>query len=410
MTKLRILRPIWLRRRTPSRRYRPLRTAIDVDVVIVGGGITGAAVAYQFSRAGIAVAVLERQRVALGSTAASTALLMREPDKDFGELADRYGRRAAKRIWQLSSRATTDFVRTLKRLHVRCDLTRRDSVYFTTKRRTAEKLRREFRDRRRAGIACRWLDPPVLKRATGIDGRGAIRTSGNAQLDPRLACLGLLRAAEKYGARIFERSRVTRIRHDRDGVIVSTDHGRVRARQVVVATGYATPEFKPLAGRFRLFHTYVAVTRRLAGAARRRVGLRDVMLWDTERPYYYARWTRDCRLMLGGADTPRLPPARRRAAVMKGVERVRRRFETIYPALAAVATDSAWEGLFAMTPDGLPYIGPHRRYPHHLFALGYGGNGMTFGFLAAKLLLEQYRGVDSADHRLFSFARARSSD
>ena len=49
---------------------------------------------------------------------------------------------------------------------------------------------------------------------------------------------------------------------------------------------------------------------------------------------------------------------------------------------------SAWEGLFATTPDGLPYIGPHRRYPRHLFALGYGGNGMTFGFLAARLLLD----------------------
>jgi len=60
-----------------------------------------------------------------------------------------------------------------------------------------------------------------------------------------------------------------------------------------------------------------------------------------------------------------------------------------------------------MTPDGLPYVGPHRRYPKHLFALGYGGNGMTFGFLASKLLLEQYRGICSTDHDLFAFGRPR---
>ncbi len=60
-----------------------------------------------------------------------------------------------------------------------------------------------------------------------------------------------------------------------------------------------------------------------------------------------------------------------------------------------------------MTPDSLPYIGPHRLYPGHLFALGYGGNGMTFGALAARMLLEQWQGIRSPDHRLFRFGRLR---
>jgi glycine/D-amino acid oxidase-like deaminating enzyme len=84
---------------------------------------------------------------------------------------------------------------------------------------------------------------------------------------------------------------------------------------------------------------------------------------------------------------------------------VHEHFLGLYPALADVPLHYAWEGLFATTPDGLPYIGPHRRYPHHLFALGYGGNGMTFGFLAARLLLDWYRGDRSNDHRLFAFTR-----
>jgi hypothetical protein len=59
--------------------------------------------------------------------------------------------------------------------------------------------------------------------------------------------------------------------------------------------------------------------------------------------------------------------------------------------MSDIDTEFAWEGLFAMTPDTLPYIGPHRRYPRQWFVLGYGGNGMTFGFLAARLLLERWR-------------------
>jgi glycine/D-amino acid oxidase-like deaminating enzyme len=72
-----------------------------------------------------------------------------------------------------------------------------------------------------------------------------------------------------------------------------------------------------------------------------------------------------------------------------------------------VETPLAWEGLFAMTPDSLPYLGPHRRYPRHWFALGYSGNGMTFGFLAARLFLERWEDRVSRDHALFEFGRMR---
>ena len=70
-----------------------------------------------------------------------------------------------------------------------------------------------------------------------------------------------------------------------------------------------------------------------------------------------------------------------------------------------IPIEHAWEGRFANTPDTLPYVGPHRRYPGHAFALGYGGNGMTFGSLAGRLLVEQFRGVASKDHALFAFDR-----
>jgi len=181
----------------------------------------------------------------------------------------------------------------------------------------------------------------------------------------------------------------------------------VLADTVVVATGYATAEFKPLLARFRMRHTYVLVTERLPLRVRREIGLSDVMLWDTDRPYHYARWTTDHRLMLGGGDRPQARGRLRRRAFREGTHDVREYFGRLYPALVDVAFDYAWEGLFAITPDGLPYIGPHRRYPGHLFALGYGGNGMTFSFLAASLIRDRLKGRLSKDHDLFAFGRLR---
>jgi len=391
--------------RAAIRRYPTHRGDLTVDVAIVGGGVTGAAAAWQFTAAGVEVALLEADRIAGGSTAASTALLMQEPDKDFHELAERFGSRAARRIWTLSREATREFIRTLKRLAIACDLVECDSVYFATSVAAMERLRREFRHRTRAGFAGAWLDERALWRVTGIRAHAGIRTGGNARVEPRKACAGLVRAAERRGAHIFERSRVVGIERTRRGVLVKTPRGVVRASSVVIATGYATPEFKPLAGRFRMLHTYVVATEPIRAATARALGLHDVMLWDTDRPYHYIRWTRDRRLMFGGGDQPQLPPARRRAEVVSSESDLREYAGRLYPAIRSVESAYAWEGLFAMTPDGLPYIGRHRRYPRHLFALGYGGNGMTFGFLAARLLVAEHLGKKPRDLKLFAFDR-----
>jgi glycine/D-amino acid oxidase-like deaminating enzyme len=270
-------------------------------------------------------------------------------------------------------------------------------------------LRGECRRRRQAGFSAEWVSPASLLSETGIAGRGAIRSTGNAQLDPYKACVGLLRRAVHDGARIFEQSAVRRIEATRGGVSVRTAKGAIAARCVIIATGFATPAFRPLTGRFRMKHTYVLATRPIAKRERAALGLGDVLLWEASNPYHYARWTSDHRLLLGGNDRPVVTPGRRRRAFTRGTRELRDYFNRLLPALKEIEIEFAWEGLFAMTPDGLPYIGAHRRYPHHLFALGYGGNGMTFGFLAARLLLDAFQNVKNDDLDLFAFNRHRAT-
>jgi glycine/D-amino acid oxidase-like deaminating enzyme len=156
-----------------------------------------------------------------------------------------------------------------------------------------------------------------------------------------------------------------------------------------------------------MYRTNVLATEPIGARDRRELGLSDVMVWDADRPYHYARWTREHRLLLGGGDRLVRPGTRRRQQFATAIDELRAYFEMRHPAVAAINTECAWEGLFATTPDTLPYIGPHRLYPRHWFALGYGGNGMTFGFLAARLLLERWQGARSGDHALFEFGRVR---
>ena len=406
--RLRSGEPIWLvRKATRPPKYPSLSGSHDADVVIVGGGITGAAIAHLLAEAGVRVILLEAGRVGRGSTAASSALLMQETDETLVALQERYGRARANRIWTLSHEATRNLIGTLRRLRVPVE--ERETVYYTTSSDAAAALHQECDRRRRGGFSATWMSPSALLSVTGVEGAGAIRSHGNAQCDPYRACLALLEAASRNGAGIFERGRAVRVERTRAGVTIRTSRGRVSASRVIIATGYATRDFKPLAGRFEMKHTYVLATRPVAGRQRRTIGLGNVLLWDTERPYHYVRWTNDGRLLLGGGDRPLVPPARRRRAFAEGTMQLHEEFQQLLPALKDIPLARAWEGLFAMTPDGLPYIGTHRHYPRHLFALGYGGNGMTFGFLAARLLLDIVRGNPNPDIDLFAFNRFRRS-
>jgi glycine/D-amino acid oxidase-like deaminating enzyme len=405
MARLRVGHSYWLdaaRGRAP--RLKPLRGRHEADVAIVGGGLTGCATALLFARAGARVILVESKRIGHGSTAASTALLMQEPDVDLTDLARRYGAATAGRIWACSRGAVASLRRTLASLGVR-SLHGLPSLYYAAEAADARALRKEATLRHRRGLPGRWLDRARVPGVAGFGAAGAILTPGNAQVDPFEACAALARGARAAGALLYERSPVTRVVRTGNGVTVRLASGEINAEWAIVATGYATPEFKPLAGRFRMVNTYVIATPRLSAATRRALGLGDVMVWDTARPYHYLRWTPDHRLLFGGLDRPRLPRAIRPAALRAKGEQLTSDLIELYPALEGLEPEFAWEGLFATTPDGLPYVGPHRRYPRHLFALGYGGNGMTFGYLAAQALVRFAQGRPNPDDELFRFDR-----
>ena len=132
---LRIGRPLGLTDgATLKRRYPALSGRHETSVAIVGGGMTGALVAHTFASAGIATTLLEAAAVGSGSTAASSALLLQEPDLELTELEKRYGSRASRRIWQLSVESVQQLVALLRRLRIRCDLKTGNAVYYARTR------------------------------------------------------------------------------------------------------------------------------------------------------------------------------------------------------------------------------------------------------------------------------------
>jgi glycine/D-amino acid oxidase-like deaminating enzyme len=176
---------------------------------------------------------------------------------------------------------------------------------------------------------------------------------------------------------------------------------RVRARHVVFATGYETPEFLrdiPV----KLKSTYAIAARVTGGSG---LGIHDLpLLWETGTPYFYARTDGPGRLIAGGEDDDFADPEARDARIPEKAAAIARKLARLVPGVA-FEVDCAWAGTFAETPDSLPFIGPHPQFPGGLFALGYGGNGITFGLIAARILRDRILGRENPDAEMFRFDR-----
>ena len=125
---------------------------------------------------------------------------------------------------------------------------------------------------------------------------------------------------------------------------------------------------------------------------------------ETSIPYLYLRTTKDQRIMAGGKDVPFSSAIKRDKLLNTKTKQLEKAFGKLFPQLK-FKTDFSWGGRFASTKDGLPYIGSIRQRPHTYFALGYGGNGITFSVIAAAIIKDILTGKKNEDAAIFKFDR-----
>jgi glycine/D-amino acid oxidase-like deaminating enzyme len=70
-----------------------------------------------------------------------------------------------------------------------------------------------------------------------------------------------------------------------------------------------------------------------------------------------------------------------------------------------IKKEFAWSGVFAKTKDSLPFIGSYQKTPRTFYALGFGGNGITFSLVAAEIITDLLLGKKNKNADIFSFSR-----
>jgi glycine/D-amino acid oxidase-like deaminating enzyme len=399
--------PLWSDRFPKSRRtpYPRLRGQHPTRIVIVGGGLTGCSCALTFAAAGIDAILVEAKSIGSGQVSGGLGLLREGFAGSFQEAASNHGLRITRAVWDGMRRGSLDFAAALRRYAIKCDLAPQDVITIAPSTPQGGRLlRREFEARHDAGIEGSWMTPAALARETALESPGGIRTHGQV-FDPYRACVGLAGAAAARGAQIFEHSPVTRIRASKRAVEVSTDRATIAADVVVVATGAPIKDLRPLRRHLRADQVYGVVTEPLNAAMRRQVGRRAALIEDVGEPGRAVRWLSDDRAMVYGGRQAELAERAREKALTQRTGQLMYEFSLLYPPISGLQPERSWDAVDYDTSDGLPFLGPHRNFPQHLFAFGSSRHGAGVAWLAARVALRHVQGEPAKADQALGFSR-----
>lgn len=400
--KLKSNEPFWLVKNGILNSYPSLREDISVDILIVGGGITGSLIAHQCIKDGYKTALIDRREIANGSTSATTSMLQYEIDVKLFELIDLIGEKAAVASYKACYKSIDDLSTIVKTVKSDCGFVKKDSLYYAAFKKDVPNLKKEFEARKKYDFDVKWLEPKKIEVQFGIKtSHGGILSSQGGSIDAFKLAHDILAYNHQKGLEIYDKNDIEIVNYSKNGVEITTEYGsKIKAKKIIYCNGFESVEL--IKDEFvNLLSTYAMV-----GEINEdnQAKLKDTLFWNTAEPYIYMRTTDDGRLLIGGEDEDFVNPEKRDKLIPKKSEKLKKYLKKILPDYD-FRIDFNWAGTFGETKDGLPYIGKHPEFENTLFVLGFGGNGITFSVIGMELISELLKGNSPELAEYFRFRR-----
>ncbi len=361
-------RSVWKKK---TKKYPRLEENIERDTVIAGGGIAGYLTAFRLAEAGVAVTLVEADRLFSGTTGRTTAKISSHQGNVYTELFDRYGEHAARQYYRSQFDGIRGFEELVQRYQINCDWRECDGYIFTHDKRC--KTERLFQVLSKIGAECEFAQENLAV------GRYAVKMGGQYLFDP-LKFLSAL----PVNFEIYESTRVVDI--DADRKILHTEGGDIRAKKIIVATHY--PIINSHGGYFMKLRQSMSYT-----LAVKEKYTADMYLDEREdglsvRPY--AQGT-----LLGGGD--------HRTGRFEGEKHFDLLEKHAQSAFGEGTVTHEWCAEDVMTFDGMPMAGKYAKNLDDVYVVtGFNKWGMTNAMVCSELLKDMLLGNDNPYAELFS--------
>jgi len=373
--------------------FPALTDDVSCDVAIIGGGLTGILSACLLSKEGLAVTLIEKDRIASGATGATTGFLTELIDTDLHSLISIFGLKNTRAILD----SHEDAIRLIEKMvnveSIACEFIRTDHLLYANDTKQLTELEKELRAALKLGLPVQREEGVTL----GFKNAGCMRLKNQAKFHPLKFLTGVAHAAAEAGAQLYEHTEAVELEKKVSKFVIKTNAGKVRASWVISAT---YEPFEQPAGLYFKKGMYTSYVAELSVP-------KDMFLSglyeDLDNPYHYFRvdalgGLRD-RVIIGGEDHRSDIPmdARNNFAALKAY------IEACFPEKNFVIKKE-WFGPILEPVDGIPFIGPHKD-PRLLYAFGFSGNGMTYAAIAAQLFRDYILGEKDGWQKIYTAKR-----
>ncbi len=351
--------------------FEPLRSDLNTDVLIIGGGLAGVLCAYKLAQAGVDYALVEADRICSGITKNTTAKITSQHGLIYDKLIREFGVERA-RLYLEANQGALEEYRALCR-DIDCYFEEKDAFVYSIDKRW--KLERELKALDRLGFRAEFVEQIPIPFPTA----GAVKFPRQAQFHP----LKFLAAIVK-NLRILERTKVLELGPGK----AVTSGGTISADRIIVATHF--PLLNKHGGYFLKLYQHRSYVLALENA----LDVHGMYIDENEKGLSF----RNCSglLLLGGG-------SHRTGKGGGGWQELERFARRDYPDARITAR---WATQDCMTLDGVPYIGPYSKGTAGLYvATGFNKWGMTSSMAAASLLTDLVLGRKNPYAELFSPSR-----
>src|ERR1700687_3630232 len=373
----------------------PVQSARDlpdsIDVAVVGAGFCGLSAARTLAKRGVKVAVLEAETFGWGASSRNGGMVLTGMKLPVPTLIKRYGRDAVRKMYAASLDSIDCVEQIVREENIDCNFSRSGHLevackqaHFDGYEESAALVKREFNHE------LRIIPKNELRGEIGSDIYfGGMVDDTSAGLNPAQYVAGLAHAAQRAGACLYDRTRVTSVELEKNNNAhkfrVHTSRGSITAREVILASGAYTTDATPaLRKKIIPIGSYIIVTEVLPNEVARELSPRNRMIYDSKHFLYYYRLTPDNRMLFGGraAFFPETENTVRQSA-----EILRRGMIGVYPQLRDAKIEFVWGGTLDFTLDVMPHAG---KIDSMYFAAGFAGHGVAaatwFGMKLAGLI------------------------
>lgn len=359
----------------------------SADVVVIGAGFCGLSAARTLAKRGVRTVVLEAETLGWGASGRNGGMVLTGMKLPVTTLIGRYGRDAVRRMYAASLQSIELVEQIVKEERIECSFWRCGHLevackksHFEAYAAAAAETKREFNHK------LRIVPKSELRAEIGSDiYHGGMVDEASASVNPAQYVNGLAAAAQRAGACLYEKARVTAVKRQSSGgnrrFRMETTRGTVAANEVIVATGaYTTAATPALEKKLIPIGSYIIATEKLPAELARELSPRNRMIYDSKHFLYYYRLTPDNRLLFGGR-AAFFPESE--STVRESAELLRHGMIEVYPQLAQTKVEFVWGGTLDFTFDVMPHSG---KIDEMHFAMGFAGHGVAAAtWMGAKL-------------------------